>query len=159
LIQTKTEKMDTALSINKNTRMMFLKFLETYSTEQLLTVPSGFSNHLIWNINHCIVTQQLLIYKLSNQPLMVSDQWVEKYRKGSKPTNFFDENERMLSKNLLFETLQKTEDDLRNGLFKTFTSYQTSTGYEIQSLDAALQFNNFHEGIHLGVMLQIRKFL
>lgn len=151
--------MTTALSITQNTRNIFYKMLENHSTEQLITIPNGFSNHLLWNINHCIVTQQLLVYKLSELPLLVSEDWVEKYRKGSSPSLVLDENDVVLAKELLFSTIEKTEADFESGIFKKFNQYPTSTGFVINSLEDAMQFNNFHEGIHLGVMMQIKKFL
>ena len=151
--------MTNALSITQNTRKIFYNMLENHSPEQLITIPTGFSNHLLWNINHCIVTQQLLVYKLSELPLLVSDDWLDKYRKGSSPSNVLDENDIVLAKELLFSTIQKTEEDLKSGIFKKFNQYPTSTGFVINSLEDAMQFNNFHEGIHLGVMMQIRRFL
>jgi hypothetical protein len=47
--------------------------------------PEGYSNNLIWNIAHIIVVQQMLVYKLSGLPMMISDEMVEKYKKGTKP--------------------------------------------------------------------------
>jgi hypothetical protein len=44
----------------------------------------GYSNNLIWNIAHIIVVQQMLVYKLSGLPMMISDEMVEKI-KGTKP--------------------------------------------------------------------------
>jgi len=35
-----------------------------FSLEQLNKIPEGFNNNLIWNIAHCVVTQQLLCYKV-----------------------------------------------------------------------------------------------
>jgi len=43
-----------------------LEYFDNYTLEQLNKIPEGFSNNLIWNIGHIIVTQQVLIYKLSN---------------------------------------------------------------------------------------------
>ena len=60
-------------------------YLEKYTLEQLNTIPEGFSNTIFWNIAHIVVTQQLLVYKLSGLPMQVSDDLVEKYRKGTKP--------------------------------------------------------------------------
>jgi hypothetical protein len=50
----------------------------------LNTIPEGYSNNLIWNIAHIIVVQQMLVYKLSIT-MMISDEMVEKYKKGTKP--------------------------------------------------------------------------
>ena len=39
---------------------------------------------MIWNIAHCIVTQQLLTYKLSGLEGVISDEMIAKFRKGTK---------------------------------------------------------------------------
>ena len=77
--------MEVSFEINKTSRNILLKFLENYSLEQLNTIPEGFSNNLIWNIGHIIVVQQMLVYKLSNLPMHISDVMAEKFKKGTKP--------------------------------------------------------------------------
>ena len=47
------------------TRKHFVSLIENFSTEQLNKIPEGFSNNIIWNIVHCMVTQQGLIYGLA----------------------------------------------------------------------------------------------
>lgn len=38
--------------------------------------------------------------------------------------------------------------------------YTVSTAnFTLKSIDDAMQFNNFHEGIHIGIILQLRKFV
>jgi hypothetical protein len=43
----------------------------------------------------------------------------------------------------------------RKDIFTNFTEYP-STGYVLTSAQDAMTFNNFHEGIHLGVILGLR---
>jgi hypothetical protein len=66
---------------------MFSILIQGYTLEQL-KVPEGFNNNIIWNIAHVIVTQQILVYKLSGLPMIVTDEMVEKYRKGTKTEHF-----------------------------------------------------------------------
>ncbi len=77
--------MNQLFTITATSRTMVSKILENHSLEQLNKIPEGFSNNLIWNIAHIVVTQQLLVYKLSGLPMIVSDEMVEKYKKGTKP--------------------------------------------------------------------------
>jgi hypothetical protein len=62
-------------------------------------------------------------------------------------------------KKLLAELVEKTQADFEAGIFSAFHPYQTKTGFYLGSLQEALAFNNYHEGVHLGIMLQIKKFL
>jgi hypothetical protein len=138
---------------------MVSKFLAGYTLEQLNTIPEGFSNNLIWNIGHIIVTQQLLVYKLSGLPMMISDELVEKYKKGTKPEDIAIQTEVDEIKSLLFETINQTKADYDNQIFKNYNEYPTSTGFILKSVGDALAFNNLHEALHIGIMMSIRKFI
>lgn len=149
--------MQQILDITKTSRNMVSKLIQGYTLEQLNKVPEGFKNNLIWNIGHIVVTQQLLVYKLSGLPMMVSDELVEKYKKETKTEHVASQKEVDKILSLLTETVKKTEEDINNNLFQNFTEYPTSTGYVLKSAQDAMAFNNFHEGIHIGVIMSLRK--
>lgn len=147
------------LEITRTNRRTLEKILNNYSLDQLNKVPEGFSNNIIWNIAHTIVTQQLLMYKLSGLPLMVDDKIVDLYKKGTKVEHDVTQEEVDVIKKLLFSTLDKTEKDIDTGVFKKYTEYPTSTGFVLRSVSDAITFNNYHEGIHLGYILALKKSL
>ncbi len=147
------------LEITKTNRKLLVKILDNYSLEDLNKVPDGFNNNLIWNIAHVVVTQQLLVYKLSGLPMMTDDKMVIRYRKGTKTEGFVTKEEVAHVKELLFGTIDQTEKDIENSIFKEYEEYPTSTGFVLQSLADAIAFNNFHEGIHLGYILALKKSL
>lgn len=149
--------MNDILAITKASRNMVTKVIEGYNLDQLNKVPAGFNNNIIWNIGHIIVTQQLLVYKLSGLPMIVTDEMVEKYRKGTKTEHFASQDEVDEIIALLTQTITQTEADIEKNLFTNFTEYPTSAGYVLTSAQDAMAFNNFHEGIHLGVILGLRK--
>ena len=141
-------------------RNIISKFLSGYTLDQLNTIPEGFNNNLIWNIGHIIVAQQMLVYKLSGLPMMISDDLVEKYKKGTKPEHIATQAEVDEIKSLLFETIHQTKVDYDNKIFKNYTEYTTSTGnHVLRNAEDAMAFSNFHEGLHIGIMLSIRKFV
>ncbi len=145
--------------VNSTSRKMLDTYFENYTLEQLNKIPEGFSNNLIWNIAHVIVTQQLLVYKFSGLPMMVSDEMVEKYRKGTKPEQDVTHAEAEKIKELLFDTLHKLEVDYNNGIFVNYQEYPTSTGFILKNVVGAIEFNNFHEALHIGIMMSLRKFI
>jgi hypothetical protein len=81
------------------------------------------------------------------------------YKKGSKPEHSASQSEVEEIKILLSKTIDQTEKDFDNGVFKNFEEYPTSTGFLLKSTQDAMVFNNFHEGLHIGIMMSIRKFL
>ena len=153
--------METTFRVTATVRNQFLNFINNYTLEQLNHIPTGFSNNSIWNIGHCIATQQLLVYKLSSLPMNVSDEFIETYRNGSFSTGKTTQEEVNYIKSILFSSYEKIQEDLSNNVFvTTYNEYTTkTTGFTLQNVQQALEFNNFHEGLHYGVLLQIKKFL
>ncbi len=149
--------MSSVFDVQKTIREILLKILDGHSLEQLNKVPDGFSNNIIWNIGHCISSQQLLVYKLSGLPTMVSEDFINKYRKGTKPEGDVSQAEVDEIRALLFSTLEKTKSDFESGLFVDYNEYTTSMGFTLRHVQGALDFNNYHEGIHTGVIMAIRK--
>lgn len=149
--------MEATFRIWQTSRGIYLKFLENYSLEQLNTIPQGMSNNLIWNMGHVVVSQQKLVYALSGLPMHISDSLFEKYQNGSRPDGKTPQTEVDEIKKLLSEMVEKTKADFEAGIFKEFHSYQTKTGFHLGTLKEAVEFNNYHEGIHLGIMMSIKK--
>lgn len=149
--------MTETLNVNTTSRNMISKILENHTLEQLNKIPEGFSNNLIWNIAHVVVTQQILVYKLSGLPMMVSEGIIEKYKKGTKPEQDATQAEVDEIKSLLFSTIEKTKEDYANGIFKNYQEYPTTPGFILTSAEGAMNFNNYHEGLHVGVLMSIRK--
>lgn len=151
--------MNQTFDVNATTRNILSKFLTVHTLEQLNTIPEGHNNNLIWNIGHIIVTQQLLVYKLAGLPMLISEELVEKYRKGTKPEHIATQAEVDEINTLLLETIHQTKTDFDNKIFKNYTEYPTSTGFSLKSIEDALVFNNFHEGLHIGIMMSMKKFI
>ena len=140
-------------------RRLLSKFLEKFSLDQLNTVPKGYRNSIFWNVAHTVVTQQLLVYGLSNRPLLVDSDLVKTYKKDTKTVHEATEEELALVKTLLFSTIEQTKTDYDNGMFKNYTPYTTSLNVTLSTVDEAIRFNTFHEGIHLGYILAMKNTL
>jgi len=151
--------MNSVFEVQKTIREILLKILDSHSLEQLNKIPTGFSNNLIWNIAHCVSTQQILVYKLSGLPMMVSEEFINKYRKGTKPEGDVSQAEVDEIRTLLSTTLEQVQKDFADGIFQTYTEYTTSMGYTLKNINGALDFNNYHEGTHTGIVMSIRKFV
>ena len=151
--------MNATLELTRTSRLILSQILPNYTLAQLNKIPPGYSNNLIWNIAHVIVVQQMLVYGLSGLPMKISNEMVEKYKKGSKPEQDATQEEVDDIQSLLLTTIDQTATDIENDAFKTFKEYPTSTGFTLKNAQDAMSFNNFHEGIHLGVIFSIRKFV
>ncbi|CAI8396278.1 MAG: Uncharacterised protein [Formosa sp. Hel3_A1_48] len=148
--------MDWSFDITLKTRAILYKFLEKFSLEQLNSVPKGYRNSIYWNIMHVVVTQQLLVYGLSNVPMLLDSEYIKAFRKGTKTEQDASQDDIEYLKSLLISTIEKTQSDYAAGIFTTFTSYTVSTKSTLTNVEEAIEFNNFHEGIHLGYILAMK---
>jgi len=151
--------MEATFKIWETNRKHFAKLIDNYTLEQLNKIPEGFSNNLVWNFGHIIVSQQGLVYRHSGLPMSVSPEMMDTYKNGSKPTGMTTEAELEELKVLLFSLVEKTKEDYAAGKFVTYNEYTTGTGFHLANLKDAMEFNNYHEALHMGFMMNIRKFV
>lgn len=151
--------MQRTFNVTRTSRKVLEQYLDNYSLEQLNKVPSGFSNNLIWNIGHIIVVQQMLVYSLSDLPIMIPNEMIEKYKKGTRPERDATQEEIDEIRSLLYTPVDKTEEDLKKGIFKTYRPFTSMSGFSMNSAEDAMEFNNYHEAMHTGIMMGIRKFI
>ncbi len=149
--------MKTQFDILRKSRQLTLKAINGLTLEQIHTIPDGFKNNIAWNVAHLVVTQQLLQYKLSGLDCLVPDELIEAHRKGTFPTTSFTEEEFEEVTDLLAGLPDTLEEDFNEGLFENYDAYKTSTGFVLDSIETAVNFNNYHEGLHLGIILAIKK--
>lgn len=151
--------MNALFKIWETSRNNYLRFVESFTLDQLNKIPEGFNNNIIWNVGHIIAAQQSLVYRLSGQPMHISDDFFELYKPGTRPERAVTQAEVDEMKALLISLCDQTKNDIENKIFTSFTERMTVTGFHLGTLADALEFNNYHEGLHLGMMMSIRKFL
>lgn len=151
--------MEKLFDITLKNRKILYKILKNTPKEALLHIPEGFRNNIWWNIAHVVVTQQLLIYLLSDLPARISDELIDKFKKGTVPDGSATDEEIDEIKGYLFATAEWIQQDYDAGIFEKFNSYTTTPGVVLESVEDALAFNVFHEGLHLGVILSLQKAL
>lgn len=141
------------------TREALLKAIENLSIEQLNKIPKGFKNNIVWNIAHLVVTQQLLCYKLAGLDCLISSEFIENFQKGSAPNYTVSVKEFELIKAQFLSLPVKLDEDYSKGIFKNYIAYTTSINITLTSIEDAINYNLYHEGIHCGVVLQLMKFV
>lgn len=151
--------MDFVFDVCYKNRAILERFFNDFSTTQLNKIPQGFNNSIIWNIAHVIVTQQILTYEMAGVDPNVPAELITAFRKGTKPTEFIDGKKIEQIKSLLYKPIDKTIEDLKTDIFNGYQPYTVSTGSTLSSVKDALHFNNFHEGLHLGYLFSLRKFV
>ncbi len=153
--------MNKAITVIQASRQALLNLIEDLSIDQLNEIPAGFNNNIAWQLGHLIVSQQILCYKLSQLPLLIDKDWVEKYRNGSRPESFINTEEVSSLKQASAQNIEVLERDLTQNIFANFQPYTISTykNLTLANIDDALEFIVSHEGLHYGCCLMMKKFV
>jgi hypothetical protein len=150
--------MNNTVEIIRKTREGFIGLTKNLSIEQMNLVPEGFNNNLIWNFGHIIVVQQGLCYGLAGLPQNVDKSLVDMFRKGSKPDTFVSAEMFETLKSLSVSLIDTFEADIAKGIFPTnYNPLMTALGVEIDSFEKAISFNAFHEGLHYGYSMSLKR--
>ena len=143
----------------KANRRIFLSILENNSLEQLNFIPNCCNNNIFWNIAHSAATMQLLVYSLSNTNWRIPKEIVKGYRNGTRPYRLYTQEEVDAVKSILVSSAEQCEKDYNDGYFGDYKGFSTATGFNMNSVEDAINFNLYHEGLHMGYILAMRRFL
>jgi len=159
------QDLNLAISLWKVIRAQILKLIYSQDVEKLFKIPAPLSNNLIWIFGHIIRTRNFLILTLSKENSLFPTDLDPLFAKGSSPQSWnFNSNQKEELVNQLFKLEEGNFESLIKYIHsnpdKVFTEpYQTSTGFVIDSIKSAVQYNLVHESIHLGKMELYKKLI
>ncbi len=148
--------MHAELDLLRQTRRNLIRLTEGLTDTRMTGIPNGFTNNILWNYGHCLITQQRLCYGLSSLPLRVPAEWNEILAKGSSPADWTEPPDRQALTDRMLATVDELEEDLDAGRFTEFKTYPTSYGYNLESVAHAIRFDIAHEALHMGVIMALR---
>jgi hypothetical protein len=91
--------------------------------------------------------------------MRVPDELVDKFMKGTTPDGTATDEEIKIMADFLISTIEWTRQDLEEGLFNEYKPYTTSAGFQLDTLQDAINFNLFHEGLHTATIMTQRRLL
>lgn len=141
----------------KKTRIFLLESVKDLTPAQLNEIPVGFNNNIIWNLGHLIASQQGLCYTRAGIQTCVSDEIITKYRAQTKPEVIVTGEEIATIKNLCVSALDQLEEDYNKNIFTNYTPFTTRYDIAITHIDEAIDFLLFHEGLHMGYIMAMKK--
>lgn len=143
----------------KNVRKYLLNLIAELNPEQLNKIPDGFSNNIIWNLAHLTSTQQRICYVRAGLQPFVQDKYISPFIPGTKPEGFIDSTEIETIKSLFISVIDELESDYKKSFFTTYDVFSTRYGVTLTNVDDAINFLQYHEGYHTGVITTLLKFV
>jgi len=149
--------MEKQFEILRKTRQFLISLLDGLPLEQLNKIPQGFNNNIIWNTGHIVAAQQGVCYRRAGLPLVIDDTLFDKYKPESKPQEQATEADVAQIKELLLSTIDDLQRDYENKKFSSYPAWTTRYGVEIKSIEDAISFLSFHDGLHVGYAMALRR--
>ncbi|WCT10039.1 DinB family protein [Mucilaginibacter jinjuensis] len=151
--------MNYAFEVIRKTRVNVLKMVDGLSIEQLNKIPEGFNNNLIWNIGHLIAAQQNICYKRAGLHSDIDEVFFNTYKSDTKPEGNVEEGGFEQIKRLLVSTIDQLELDYNSNAFAGYKPWTVRYNFEINNIDEAIAFLPFHEGLHTGYIMALKRAL
>ncbi|HEY5463707.1 MAG TPA: DinB family protein [Hanamia sp.] len=153
--------MKESIDIIRGARKFLLNLIDGISIEKLNEIPPGFHNNLAWNFAHVIATQQILCYRNAGVKPVISDEIIDKYKSGTRPEGFIDEKEFETLKQSLLSTIDKFEEDSVTNMFENYKAFDLKSypGVRLKNISDAAKFDSFHEGLHVGYSMALKRAL
>jgi hypothetical protein len=143
----------------RKTRLILLELISDLTPEQLNKIPAGFNNNIIWNIGHLIAAQEGILYLRGGLALTLDQKFYDSFKNGSRPENEFSSDEINSIKKLLISSLEQVDNDLKTNIFNNYQGWKTRFNVEISTIEGALNFIPFHEGLHIGTIMAYKKLI
>ena len=157
-----TASFDTLLEQTVGLRQMITSLLKAIPEDKVNAMPPTWSNNARWHAGHLIITPYLLTYGIAGKPLPVPEEYRKWFAKGTTPKDWgtasipgYDDlvNEIVPMISRLFEEWRDQMDE------PYAEPYMTSVGVVLRTPGEALRFSLAHDGIHLGLLLALRRAL
>ena len=149
--------MNEKIEIIRKVSSSLLAGIKDLTNDQWNKKLPGFNNNIVWNLGHLVASQQGICYARAGLSIKVPDDFFNNYKPGSKPERIISEVEIEEIKQLLFSSLDDFEQDYQNGLWPSYPTWTTRSGIEINSIDKAIDFIYYHEGLHSGYILTMKR--
>ncbi|QEC53070.1 DinB family protein [Anseongella ginsenosidimutans] len=146
----------------KKFRLFLLKQIEDLTIPQLNEIPAGYNNNIIWNLGHLICAEQTMCYTRAGLAVTVEEKYLSPFMSGTKPERSLSEGEIKFIKEIFIASPDNLQIDFDNNIFQ---NYSPSAGikkvYEIEvnNIDEALDYLLYHEGLHTGYVISLKKLL
>ncbi len=149
--------MNNQFELIRKQRNFLLDSIKELAAQQLNRVPPGFNNNITWNLGHMIAAQQGICYVRAGLKPYTEETFINAYKPGTKPGEAVDTEQIEKIKELLFSSVDMLENDYEKKLWPNYPAWTTRSGIGIKSIDDAIEFLHFHEGLHSGYIMAIRK--
>lgn len=135
------------------------QILEGLTSAQMNRVPDGAANNILWNIGHVCTDQINMLYAPAGLPSPLPEEFHAWFDPGTSPKDWKNEPPLAAVLTASRELNTNVVQDYEGRRFRDFTPYSLTEGYSIDSIEEAMAYHTIHEGMHIGIILTLRRFV
>ena len=154
---------ETLLDQTLAVRQTIVKVLRSIPVEQADTIPPTWHNNARWHAGHLLITPCLLSHGLLKEPLTVPEEYRTWFAKETSPASWADSAAVPAYGDLVDEIVPlagRLIESFRDRMNSDYIEpYTTSVGIVLKNPAEAFQMSLMHDGIHLGMLLALRRAL
>lgn len=139
-------------------RGYFLQVIDGLSEEQLLKVADNTNQNILWNIGHVVHSLYGMTYGSCKLDYPGLPEWPEQFKGGSSPATWEGTPDVAAVMEHFKSSAAKVGEDLNAGVFDGFDKVELGP-FTFTSIEQLLQFHLYHEGIHLGMVMTLKKLI
>ncbi len=141
------------------TRHHMLRELEGLSHADLLAIPEGRDDNILWNAGHLLCSLSRLTYVFSGFPLPIPEGYLALFGKGTSARNWTEAPDPAEVLENFNAMPARIEADYIAAKFKEYKPLQITPADTIDSVEEAVAFHCFHEGLHIGMIITLKELL
>lgn len=127
--------------------------------EQLLEVPEGNENNILWHMGHLLVSHCGMTYGRCGLDYPCPREFTALFKGGSKPADWSETPDIAKIKGLFKENMNGIVEHYKNGDFENYDPQEMAPGMSLANIEEALGFVIIHESVHHGNIITIRRLI
>ena len=140
-------------------RGYLLTIIKDMSDEQLVVVPEGANNNVLWNLGHLALSHAGLTYDPCGLDSPVPENYGALFKGGTSPDSWDEAPSVAEVKDVFKNTHKQMLEDYKNGAFDGFKSREFMGDVTLDNVEQAIGFNLIHEGVHIGALISIKNLM
>lgn len=127
------------------------------SDEQVLATPPGLRNNIVWNVGHLVVDNCDMLYRPAGLAPPHPDSFIPLFAAGTSPSDWKETPSPAEVMGAFAEMSDRLKTDMEEDRFRQFDPGQVVSGWPVKDFDQTLAYVANHTGIHLGVIMTLRR--
>jgi uncharacterized damage-inducible protein DinB len=135
-------------------RTKTIQWIEEVDSTIFDTMPANFNNTLHWHLGHILLVQDRLTLRLIGEKIGLPDTYTEWFANGTKPADWLTQPPAV---DLLLEELKQQTERLQKQISGKLSNKLVLPFLNMDTLGESLGYSLYHEGMHLGNMMALRR--